>query len=79
MPWTPLFKPLSSCRIALITSSGLIRKSDRPFDLSNPHGDPSFRVIPSDTDPAELTLSIISANWDRSGFTMDVNVVFPMD
>lgn len=79
VPWTPLAKPLNQCRVALITSSGLIRKSDQPFDLSNPHGDPSFRVIPSDTDPAELTLSIISANWDRSGFAMDVNVVFPMD
>jgi len=40
---------------------------------------PQLPGHPSDTDPAELTLSIISANWDRSGFTMDVNVVFPMD
>ncbi len=79
VPWTPLAKPLDRCRVALITSSGLIRKSDQPFDLSNPHGDPTFRLIPSDTDPADLTLSIISANWDRSGFAMDVNVVFPMD
>ena len=79
VPWTPLAKPLNQCRVALVTSSGLIRKSDRPFDLSNPRGDPSFRVIPSATNPADLTLSIISANWDRSGFAMDVNVVFPMD
>jgi D-proline reductase (dithiol) PrdB len=78
-PWTPLAKPLAQSRVALITSSGLIRRTDRPFDLGNPAGDPTFRVIPHDVDPADLTLSIISANWDRSGFAMDVNVVFPLD
>ena len=77
--WVRLDKPLSECKVALITSSGLIRKTDTPFDLSNPSGDPSYRVIPSDSDPAELTLSIVSTNWDRSGFMADVNVVFPMD
>ena len=78
-PWTALHKPLSECRVALITSSGLVRKGDQPFDLSNPGGDPSFRAIPSASDPAELTLSIVSTNWDRSGFMADVNVVFPME
>jgi D-proline reductase (dithiol) PrdB len=57
----------------------LIRKSDKPFDLANPAGDPTYRVIPSATQAAELTLSIVSTNWDRSGFAMDVNVLFPMD
>jgi D-proline reductase (dithiol) PrdB len=78
-PWTPLDKPLSRCKVALITSSGLIRKSDKPFDLANPNGDPTYRIIPSATKPAELTLSIVSTNWDRSGFAMDVNVLFPID
>jgi len=78
-PWTPLNKALSECKVALITSSGLVRKTDRPFDLSNPGGDPSYRLIPSASDPAELTLSIVSTNWDRSGFMADVNVVFPME
>lgn len=77
--WVQLSKPLDQCKVALITSSGLIRKTDKPFDLGNASGDPTFRVIPSDTDPADLTLSIVSANWDRSGFAMDVNVVFPID
>ncbi len=78
-PWTPLDKPLNQCKVALITSSGLIRKSDKPFDLANPDGDPTYRIIPAGTAPAELTLSIVSTNWDRSGFAMDVNVLFPMD
>lgn len=76
---TALRKPLSECKVSLITSSGLIRKDDRPFDLSNPDGDPTYRIIPSSTDPADLTLSIVSTNWDRSGFAADINVVFPIE
>lgn len=78
-PWTALPASLSRCTVALITSSGLRRKSDLPFDLSDPGGDPSFRVIPGDVRPEELILSIISANWDRSGFARDLNVVFPLE
>ena len=78
-PWTPLPRALSRCTVALITSSGLRRTSDPPFDLSDPGGDPSCRVIPADVRPAELTLSIISANWDRTGFARDLNVVFPLE
>lgn len=78
-PWTALSKPLSESKVAVITTSGLIRKSDKPFDLANPAGDPSYRVIPVDTDPAELTFSHVSTNWDRTGFAMDVNVVMPVD
>ena len=37
--WTPLSKPLSECKIALVTTSGLIRKSDKPFDIGNTAGD----------------------------------------
>jgi D-proline reductase (dithiol) PrdB len=78
-PWTPLAKPLRSCKVALVTSSGLIRRSDPPFDLANAEGDPSYRVIPADTRPSELTFSHVSPNWDRSGAAMDINCVFPLD
>ena len=70
---------MSACTIAIVTSSGLIRKSDKPFDLGRQEGDPSFRIVPTDTDQAELTFSHVSTNWDRTGFAMDVNVVFPID
>ena len=78
-PWTPLAKPLSECCVAIVTSSGLIRKSDAAFDLSLPEGDPSFRTISADTNPRELTFSHVSTNWDRTGFAMDVNVIFPVE
>jgi D-proline reductase (dithiol) PrdB len=78
-PWTPLDKPLNASKLAIVTSSGLIRKSDKPFDLSRQEGDPSFRTVPTDTKPSELTFSHVSTNWDRTGFAMDINVVFPID
>jgi D-proline reductase (dithiol) PrdB len=78
-PWSPLSKPLTECTLAIVTSSGMIRRSDKPFDLGRQEGDPSFRTIPTDVNPAELTFSHVSTNWDRTGFAMDVNVVFPVD
>ena len=78
-PWSPSSKPLSDCKVALVTTSGLISKKDKPFELTNPEGDASFRVVPVDTDPADLTFSHVSTNWDRSGFAVDINVVLPVD
>ena len=78
-PWTPLEKALSACKLAIVTSSGLIRRSDKPFDLGRAEGDPGFRTIPTNSSPAQLTFSHVSTNWDRTGFAMDVNVVFPID
>ncbi len=41
--------------------------------------DPDYRAIPADTTPAELLISHISINFDRTGFQEDWNVVFPLD
>lgn len=78
-PWTPLSKPLSDCRVALITTSGLISRRDKPFELTNPNGDASFRTVHMDTNPGDLKFSHVSTNWDRSGFAADINVVLPID
>jgi D-proline reductase (dithiol) PrdB len=78
-PWRPLSKPLSECKIALVTTSGLISRNDKPFELTNPDGDASFRMVSVDTDPADLTFSHVSTNWDRSGFAVDMNIVLPLD
>lgn len=54
IPWTPLAKPLSEARVALVSSAALALLDDEPFDQAgerrNPWwGDPSFRVLPRDT------------------------------
>jgi D-proline reductase (dithiol) PrdB len=49
IPWTPLRKPLSECTVALVTTAGVHLKGQKPFDMSDPDGDPSFREIPGNT------------------------------
>jgi D-proline reductase (dithiol) PrdB len=74
-PWTPLSKPLSECRVALVTTGGLHLRADKPFT----NGDQTFRVIPSGTPPKDILLSHTSIGFDRSGVIRDLNLVFPMD
>jgi D-proline reductase (dithiol) PrdB len=67
--------PISDRRIAIVTTSGLHRRQDKPFAL----GVGEYRVIPDDTDMNDLIMSHISNNFDRTGFQQDLNVVFPID
>lgn len=74
---TPLLAgtPLRERRVVLISTAGLHRRDDRPFQP----GDGSYRVIAADTPANELVMSHISVNFDRTGFQQDLNVVFPLD
>ena len=67
--------PLARRRVAIVTTSGLHARGDRPFDI----GAADYRVIPGDTPAPELIMSHVSVNFDRSGFQEDHNVVFPID
>ena len=67
--------PLSQRRIAIVTTAGLHRRQDRPFTL----GVGEYRIIPDDTDMADLIMSHVSSNFDRTGFQQDLNVVFPIE
>lgn len=79
VPWTPLSKPLSECRLGLISSAGLSPPEEEPFDLEFRGGDPSFRVIRSDIDVAQLIDHHRSRSWDHSGVEKDRNLAFPID
>ena len=74
---TPLLagKLLTERRVVLISTAGLHRRGDCPFQP----GDGSYRVIPAETPASELLMSHISVNFDRTGFQQDLNVVFPLD
>src|SRR5436305_12227770 len=73
-PWVT-GPPLSRRRVAIVSSAGLVRRGEEPFRGR----DPEYRVIPGETRPAELLISHISINFDRTGFQEDCNVVFPLD
>ena len=63
-------------RVALISTAGLHGRADPPF--TGGAGATEYRVIPSDTDAADLVMSHISVNFDRSGFRRDPELVFPL-
>jgi len=67
--------PLAERRVALVSTAGLHRRGDRVF--SGDAGD--YRVIPADTAAADVVMSHVSPNFDRTGFQADLNVVFPID
>jgi len=79
VPWTPLAKPLSACRLALVSSAGLVLPCQEPFDHRVRGGDPSFREIPNDADVRTLIDTHRSHAFDHSGIATDPNLGFPLD
>ena len=77
IPWAPLAKPLRECTVALVTTAGVHRRADPPFDMEDPDGDPSFRVIPSDVGPEALIIT--HKYYDHAAADRDINVVLPLD
>ena len=68
-------RPLAESKVALITTSGIHRRTDPPFRP----GVPDYRLIPSDVDFGELVMTHVSANFDRSAFQQDPNVMLPLE
>ncbi len=76
-PWVPLTKSLSQCRVALVTTAGVHQVNDAPFDMADKDGDPTYRVIPSDS--AHDALRITHDYYDHRDADKDVNIVLPID
>jgi len=81
IPFTTLAKPLSECTVALVSTAGIARNDDRPFDQEgerrNPWwGDPSFRLIPLGTTESDVRL--YHMHIDPRFGQADLDVVLPM-
>ena len=72
VPWTTP-KPLHESRVAIVTTAGLRVESNADWNA----GDQGFTQIPHDS--KNLTLAHYSPNFDRVGWILDKNVVFPID
>jgi D-proline reductase (dithiol) PrdB len=79
VPWAPLRAPLARARLALVSSAGFVLPGQPPFDESRRGGDPSFREIPFDADPATLVDTHRSESFDHAGMRADPNLAFPLD
>jgi D-proline reductase (dithiol) PrdB len=71
---TPFTRPpaLDEARVALVTTAALHVAGEAPAR----GGDPSFRILGNG---AQLVLGHESPNFDRSGWLLDPNVIFPLD
>jgi D-proline reductase (dithiol) PrdB len=81
VPFAPLGKPLRECTVALVSTAGVARLDDRPFDQEgerrNPWwGDPSFREIPLGT--TEKDVRVYHLHVDPQFAEADLDVVLPM-
>ena len=68
-------EPLADATVAIISNAGLHRRDDAPFNL----GAIDYRLLPGDVDFADVVVSHISTNFDRSAFQQDPNIWFPLD
>ncbi len=68
-------EPLARRRVAIVTSAALMRRGERPLMA----GENTFRELPAALPVAEMVMSHISVNYDRTGFQRDPDVVFPLE
>jgi D-proline reductase (dithiol) PrdB len=69
--------PQARWRVGLLTAAGVHLARQPPFDMTDPDGDPTFRVLPPT--PAADDLTITHDYYDHSAADRDVNCVLPLD
>ncbi len=77
IPWTPVRKHLNDSVLAVVTTAGVHHRGQRPFDMTDPNGDPSFRAI--DLRRPVTDLMITHDYYDHSDADRDINIVFPVE
>ncbi len=81
IPWTVWRKSLAECAVALISSGGVVLKTDPPFDQEgerrNPWwGDPSYRILPKTA--TEKDVCVCHLHIDPRFAMQDLNCIFPL-
>jgi D-proline reductase (dithiol) PrdB len=74
VPYTPFRGKLEEAIVCLVSTAGVRRKSDVPF---NTDGDATWRVIGSDATAADLAYD--DTHYDHACVDQDLNCVFPID
>jgi D-proline reductase (dithiol) PrdB len=81
VPWTRPGKPVKESKVALVSSGGLYKKDDRPFDLDRERreplwGDPSFREIPRGISQEDIRVAHL--HYENSHALEDYNCMLPL-
>ena len=74
VPYTPLDRPLKELTIALVSTAGVHRKVDEPYNVE---GDERFYIFPGDV--ASGDLMVTHSHYDHADADRDINCVFPLD
>lgn len=77
IPWTPVTKLLRDSKIALVTTAGVHHKDQKPFDMNDTNGDPTYRTIDSKRLIADLMIT--HDYYDHRDADKDINIVFPLE
>ena len=82
IPWTRLDKPIPACKVAMISSGGIARRVDTPFDQEgerqNPWwGDTSYRIIPRETRSEDVR--VYHLHIDPTFGEADINCLLPLE
>jgi D-proline reductase (dithiol) PrdB len=76
-PWTPVVKRLGDSVVSIVTTAGVHRKDQTPFDMKDPDGDPSLRTIDGTVSAADLMIT--HDYYDHKDADKDINIVFPIE
>ncbi len=81
-PWAPLKKPISECKVTLISTAGIFAKGDVSFDYERERreptwGDPTHREIPRTAGQDDVEYSHL--HIDMRYLAKDRNVAWPVD
>ena len=69
-PWVALDKPLSQCKVALVTSAGLHLRDDQPFTRDTPAENPPTGLFPATAIPLtwyRATFPLVSTTPESTG------------
>ena len=75
-PLTPMSKPLSACRVAMLTSGGVSRKDTHPF---NPQARNDLRLDAVASDTAADFFVISDDYYNHADAERDINCIFPIE
>lgn len=73
-PWREFEGDPFDSRLMLVTSGGVHKPDQEPFDVSDSRGDTSFRWVPVDQDQFEITHDY----YDHADADEDINCLYPL-
>lgn len=73
-PWVGPAR-LAQSTVAILTSAALHKRGELPFAP----GSTEVRMLDASLPAADIVMSYVSINYDRSGFARDINVAYPID